>query len=321
VLLVFDPLQLSLQRGVFGVAAAAPVEMGLHHGIYAHGDTAHRVRAYLHKPSKEELERWNAIQDDGLVQIDTGLIWLDAQAAWKFAALTQAQSVASICRLATEVGPEGALNLYGDLILPLAESTTLESYLADTSDGPATPDVVAARRVIWPRLHGTAFTSERLQPAMFIHFGTLREYWETVAADPALQNICGWTPHAAAWAVRPAADMLTLINSAVEKTFEVSESPEVCQPALIVDSRLNGTLEWQGAAMLANVDTVLPIALTQDVVLHQLPVEDGFVTRVLGLHDDPKRLAAEATFYESPVGRLAGRCRPRRRGDLARCAA
>ena len=51
VLLVFDPFQLSLQRGgVIGVAAAAPVEMGLHHGVYAHGDTAHRVRAYLHKP-------------------------------------------------------------------------------------------------------------------------------------------------------------------------------------------------------------------------------------------------------------------------------
>jgi hypothetical protein len=27
---------------------------------------------------------------------------------------------------------------------------------------------------------------------MFIHFGTSREYWETVAADAALQRICGW---------------------------------------------------------------------------------------------------------------------------------
>ena len=95
------------------------------------------------------------------MQIDTGLIWLDAQTAWKWAALTQAQSVASICRLVPDTKPVGALNLYGDLILPLAQSTTLESYLADTSDGPATPDVVAARHVIWQRLRGTSFTSER----------------------------------------------------------------------------------------------------------------------------------------------------------------
>ena len=52
VLLVFDHLQISFQRGgVIGVAAAAPVEMGLRHGVYVHGDSAHRVQAYLHKPS------------------------------------------------------------------------------------------------------------------------------------------------------------------------------------------------------------------------------------------------------------------------------
>jgi len=295
VLLVFDPFQLSLQRGgVIGVAAAAPVEMGLQHGVYAHGDMAHRVRAYLHKPSQQELEHWNAIQDDGLVQIDTGLIWLDAQTAWKWAALTQAQSVASICRLVPDAKPVGALNLYGDLILPLAQSTTLESYLADTSDGPATPDVVAARHVIWQRLRGTSFTSERLQPAMFIHFGTSNEYWETVAADPSLQHICGWETHAAAWSAKPV-DLLALINSAVEQPVASAR-----QRALIVDSRLSGPLSWQGSAMIADVDTSQPIALAADVVLHQLPVGDGFVSRIFGLRDDPKRPAVQATFMNRP---------------------
>ena len=82
-----------------------------------------------------------------------------------------------------EPARDAALNFYGDLVLPLAQSTTLEDYLADTSDGPATPEVQKARQVIWQRLRGTSFTSERLHPAMFIHFGTSREYWETVAAD------------------------------------------------------------------------------------------------------------------------------------------
>src|SRR5512136_1232282 len=87
VLLVFDHLQLSFQRGgVIGVAAAAPVELGVRHGVYAHGDTTQRVRAYLHKPSADELARWDAIQDDGSVQIDTGLVWLDAPTALKYAA-------------------------------------------------------------------------------------------------------------------------------------------------------------------------------------------------------------------------------------------
>lgn len=317
VLLVFDHLQISFQRGgVIGVAAAAPVEMGLRHGVYVHGDSTHRVRAYLHKPSADELTHWNAIHDDGTVQIDTGLVWLDAATALKYAALTQAEAVAAICRVPPlEATPQfhqemnqshlqrtgivsshqetgtvsSALNFYGDLVLPLAQSTTLDDYLADTSDGPATPEVQKARQVIWRRLRGTSFTSERLQPAMFIHFGTSHEYWETVA-DPALQSICGWASRAEAWPPEGASS-LALINAAVEQVVSPSD-----QLALAVDSRLIGPLAWQGAAIISNVDTAQPIGLARDVVLHQLPIESGFVTRVFGLHDDPKRAASNGTF-------------------------
>ena len=290
VLLIFDHLQISFQRGgVIGVAAAAPVEMGLRHGVYAHGDGTHRVRAYLHKPAAEELKHWDAIHPDGTVQIDTGLVWLDSATALKYAALIQAESIACICRVPPfDCLPESALNFYGDLVLPLAQSTTLDDYLADTSDGPATPEVQKARQVIWQRLRGTLFTSERLQPAMFIHFGTSREYWETVAADVDLQRICGWVSHAAAWS--PAADSLALINATVEQVMSPSD-----QRALIVDSRLLGLLSWQGAALIANVDTAQPIELVRDIVVDQLPIGDHFVTRVFGLRDDPKRSAG--TFF------------------------
>jgi len=304
VLLVFDHLQISFQRGgVIGVAAAAPVEMGLRHGVYVHGDSTHRVRAYLHKPSTQELQRWEAVHADGTVQIDTGLVWLDAATALKYAALTQAESIAMICRFQScERVLQAALNFYGDLVLPLAQSTTLEDYLADTSDGPATPELQRARQVIWQRLRGTFFTSERLQPAMFIHFGTSHEYWETVAADPSLQHICGWVPQAAAWSAN-CAQPITLINSAMDRV-ECSAD----QPALVVDSRLRGPCAWQGAAILANLDTTQPVTLAKDTVVHQLPVENGFVTRVFGLHDDPKRVwnASNATFMNRPWAEWLG---------------
>ncbi|HTP10365.1 MAG TPA: L-fucokinase [Anaerolineae bacterium] len=294
VLLVFDHLQISFQRGgVIGVAAAAPVDMGLRHGVYVHGDGAHRVQAYLHKPSADELKHWNAIYSDGTVQIDTGLVWLDAATALKYAALIQSEAVGAICRVSPfEPTSSAALNFYGDLVLPLAQSTTLEDYLADTSDGLATPEVQKARQVIWQRLRGTSFTSERLHPAMFIHFGTSREYWETVASDAALQRICGWVSHAAAWS---AGDVtaLSLINSAVEQAVSSASSD---QRALIVDSCLRGSLAWRGAAIIANVETVQPIELAENAVLDQLPLEQGFVTRIFGLYDDPKRNLSAGTF-------------------------
>ncbi|CAG0927569.1 fucokinase [Thermoflexales bacterium] len=300
VLLVFDHLQISFQRGgVIGVAAAAPVEMGLRHGVYVHGDSAHRVQAYLHKPAAEELTHWKAIHADGTVQIDTGLVWLDAATALKYAALIQSAAVGAICCVPPfELASVAALNFYGDLVLPLAQSTTLEDYLADTSDGPATPEVQKARQVIWQRLRGTSFTSERLHPAMFIHFGTSREYWETVAADTALQRICGWVRSAAAWTADDAS-ALALINAAVEN---VAGPADPDQPVLIVDSCLSGSLTRHGAAIVASVNTARPIELAQDVVLDQLPLAQGFVTRIFGLHDDPKRAwgVSGSTFMNHP---------------------
>ncbi len=275
VLLVFDHLQLALQRpGVTGVAAAAPAEMGTHHGIYVTDDNGHSLRAYLHKPSLKELARQKAIAPDGTVQIDTGLVWLDGATVGQLIALGEMEAV----RAAT-------LNLYGDLLLPLSASTVRDDYLADTSDGLATSAVQAARAIIWERLRGIPFNVERVSPAVFIHFGTSYEYWEMVAADPALAELVGWERQVAAMPPRDAAtSSLVLVNAVIEGSVRPGTLP-----ALVVDSHLSGPFSWQGAALVANVCAEQPLALAQDVVVHQLPMPGGFVTRIFGLYDDPKR--------------------------------
>lgn len=314
VLLIFDHLQLSFRRGgVIGVAAAVPAEMGLRHGVYASSDGSaksssqnpverselakiggQRVAAYLHKPSAAELAHWGAVAADGTVQIDTGLVWVDASTVRRMVALVQAPGVA-----------DASLNLYGDLLLPLAESTSLEAYLADTSDGPATPAVQAARRRIWEHLRGAPFGVERLQPAVFVHFGSSHEYWRMVAGDASLATLCGWQADTASWSrslngapsdIAPSADQASnlhpstsnlpvLINAQVDGPL--TPGPE---PLLVADCRLAGPLAWQGPAIIAGVDTDQPLALAPHVVLDQLPLTGGrFVTRLFGLFDDPKR--------------------------------
>ena len=231
---------------------------------------------YLHKPSAEELARWEAVGDDGTVQIDTGLVWLDAPTAEKFVALTQNPAVT-----------HATLNLYGDLLMPLSGSTEFEGYLADTSDGPATPAIQAARRVIWERLRGTLFGVERLQPAVFVHFGSSREYWHMTAGDPELADLCGWTAQTAAWldGANVGGAQIVLVNAAAEGPIHTGSSP-----VLLMDSRLEAAAEFTGASMVAGIQTSVALHVAPDTVLHQMPVAGGqFVTRVFGLGDDPKK--------------------------------
>ena len=312
VLLGFDHLQLNFRRtGVIGVAAAAPVEMGTRHGVYISSDRSHRVRAYLHKPAAADLARWDAVAPDQTVQIDTGLVWLDEATGKKLRQLAHAPMVAPLLggEAHTGVFSDGAfkrsegyangqpgLNLYGDLLLPLADSTQLDAYLVDASDGQVTPEVRDARRAIWEQLRETPFTVERLQPATFMNFGTSQEYWHMVAGDPELAHLCGWNLPADA---DDAGDGIALLDAIVESP-DAPAAPS--RPALVVDSHLAGPLAWRGAALIANVETDQPITLGADLVLHQLPVAGGYVTRIFGIQDDPKLSCQDpgATFLNRP---------------------
>ncbi len=301
VLLLFDHLQLQLQhRGVSGVAIAAPAEMGTRHGVYVR-DRESLLRAYLHKADEDHLRQWEAISGQGTVDIDTGLVWLDAPTVRKLVALAREPAIAPFCSDHPNIEPPLiGLNLYGDLLLPLARSTTFEGYLADTSDGPATPAIRAARKTIWRHLRDVPFAVERLQPAAFLHFGTSQEYWSLLSDTPSALNMYGWTSPIASWLGeqdRAACEQVTAIQAVLSP-----QTQDVAGPTLIIDSDVRGALHTGGPALIANVSTDREVALHAGTVLHQLPLPGGFVTRVYGLSDDPKHpyRATAASFMNRP---------------------
>jgi fucokinase len=351
VLLLFDHLQLDLHRpGVVGVAIAAPAETGTQHGVYVVEGRADRsradggvrpsqLRAFLHKPSLERLRAWDAIAEDGTVPVDTGLVWFDAPTAGSLVDLAAERSLAPYCG---DGGPplEAGLNLYGDLLMPLVPSTTREGYTADTSDGPLTEGLQAARAAIWDRvrslrqLRGAGLSVQRLQPAVFAHFGTTREYWAMITAASVAQaapdwaRAAGWSAQAASWACAPGGAVL--LNAAVEGeiTHEVGErvggerssaylggkttaegrgsgrdaATTNGGQVLVVDAWLRGPVTVGGAALVAGVRAEGPVAVGAGAVLHQLPIEgEGYVTRLYGLDDDPKQA------WDGPAGTFVNR--------------
>ncbi|MBN1580628.1 MAG: hypothetical protein JXA89_07980 [Anaerolineae bacterium] len=307
VLLIFDHVQLNLHRpGVTGVAIASPAEMGTHHGVYVLNNDERRLQpphlnAFLHKPSLTLLQQWQAIANDGTVPVDTGLVWLDRPTADKFTALAEEPAVGRFCGSCSAPSLlKTGLNLYGDLMMPLVVTTTHDTYLADASDGPATPALQAARQIVWEQLRGTSLAVERLQPAIFAHFGTSREYWKLVAASPEWADNWGWTHSTSSWQGAPMDTSntgATLMNAIVDQS--IYGTPEL---GLIVDSHITSPLVLHGPALIAGLKTSAPLTLNADVVVHQLPVGGNYVTRILGLDDDPKQPldSASATFMNRP---------------------
>jgi fucokinase len=308
VLLVFDHLQLKLHRhGVTGVSVAVDAALGTRHGVYVNAPGSPDVQTFLHKASPDLLTAAGAVDDAGLVQIDTGLVWFEEATAHQFATLAQHAAIADLCGLTPNTDALRAntpINLYGDLLLPLARDTQADHYLHDSSDGPATPGLIAARRLLWEQLHRIQFSVERLQPAVFVHFGTSDEYWRMLADDPTLAATCGWSRQAGAWLtpLPPATQAgIVAMNAGLgplppdpaATTPALSAShPAPDHPLVVVDSHLAQGVRCSGPAVIAGVHTQHALSLPADCVLHQLPVQHGalagFVTRLLGLRDDPK---------------------------------
>ena len=95
------------------------------------------------------MQSLETITSAGDVLIDTGLVWLDAPTAQVYTELTAHESIARICGLYAPSRPsslenpaatalaaqrDSVLNFYGDLLLPLAESTSLDAYLSESSE-------------------------------------------------------------------------------------------------------------------------------------------------------------------------------------------
>ena len=293
VLLLYDHLQLTFSRpGITGVAAVAPVETGTHHGVYVTAGSTHQVRTFLHKPSLERLVSQGALQTDGRVSIDTGLVWVEREALNKLLALAE--------RLSGEIARGVTINLYGDLLAPLAQTTAYEAFLADASDGPATPALQEARRLVWECLRGVSFTVERLDPAVFVHFGSTREYLQVLQEGVRALKACGWRSRTASW-VAPTISAegdhdLVAVNAYVREGALLS--------GCLLDAHLETRLETAEGCLLANVSTERSsLALGASLVLDQLPLraQSGYVTRLFGVMDDPKRSLAEGgTFLNLP---------------------
>jgi len=304
VLLLFDHRQLDLSRqGVVGVAARAPAEVGTRHGVYVAESAGDRVRRFLHKANLAELHSAGAIDATGNLPIDTGMVWFDPGAVAKVMGLFEFDETMRFSEsgpFAEIVAQESQVNLYSDLLMPLAAETKHEDYLADASDGPPTPAVQHLRPLIWEGFRGVPFRVESLSPVEFIHFGTTTEYMTLMTEGLDSRIALGWNRSVSSF--RECGEQregVVVLGSSLR--WITTTGANRC---VVEDCHLGGDLAVGNRCLASHVWSESAIVLEAGLVLHQLPVaaaggaERGFVTRLYGVEDNPKLLFGEsgATF-------------------------
>ncbi|MBU6413934.1 MAG: hypothetical protein KGS45_10705 [Planctomycetes bacterium] len=165
---------------VVGVAARASMEQGSRHGVFVTGSTNKtgdtRVRTFLQKPSESQARAAGAINKDGTVAIDTGVVLLDSDtaAAWlnslgasipksttRNKTIRATGTLGAMCRATA-----GSIDLYEHILPMLAGNTEAVSKL-DRKFGEALTKALA------PNVKH--FLVRHARGATFYHIGSTRE--------------------------------------------------------------------------------------------------------------------------------------------------
>lgn len=276
VLLMFNPLQINLHPvGATAISVKAPVETGSHHGVFLCDHESH-VCEFLHKEPVQRLREKGAVNTQGAVDIDTGMVWFSGEVVSKLNSL-----VLDPDEYTRFVNDRVRLSLYGDFLFPMAKEATKPLYLTQGAENMMSDELISCRNEIWEMLHPCPLRVSKLSPARFIHFGTSAELRCLMAEDVSMYQRFGWSRQVLS---NNSDTSITAINSFIGPNVSVGEGCYLEDTYALSASSLgkrcivsNVNLEWH--------DVTLP----DETVLHLLPIGDGsFCPRFFGLQDNPK---------------------------------
>lgn len=310
VLLLFNPLLIDWSgSGAAVISFKEEVETGKNHGVYLRGDDGN-VRQFLHKQSIETLQSVGAVNENGMVDIDTGAILLGTDLLSSLFSLISSACTAAgtdgntACTAAgtdgntagTAAGTNGntvcavdeqkyrayvndkvRLSLYGDFQYPLASDSTLEQFYKEKPEGEYCDELTKCRSAVWDVLHDYNLKLLRLAPAKFIHFGTTREILALMTAGVEDYRDLDWAQR-----------VNSSMTSGAGYNSVVSAGADIGENCYFEVSYVHGGAHVGEGTVLSYVD-IHDETIPAGVVLHGLKQINGkFVCRIFGVKDNPK---------------------------------
>ena len=266
-LLLFNPLQLDFQyKDLASVSMKAPSTEGTTHGVMVENKDGN-ITKFLHKCSIEKLEKEGAIVN-AQVNIDTGVVYFSNKLLNGFLKITSNNTELLI-------NEETRLNLYGDMLYPFAESSTLDDYLKEPAEIDINENILNSRKLLWELKKSFEYSLMKLSPASFIHFGTTYELYDLMVNNIEKYNSIGWNKITNSTNNE---SNVCLINSQINNSvFEGL----FAENSIINDSIL-------GANVVISNTIINNQEIPSDICLSTLKLDKGYVTRIYGINDNPK---------------------------------
>ena len=277
VLLLFNPLLIDWSgSGAAVISFKEDVETGKNHGVYLKGQDGN-VRQFLHKQTVEKLTEAGAVNENGMVDIDTGAILLGVDLIDALWSLISTDGAPDPEKYRAFVNDRVRLSLYGDFQYPLATDSTLEQFYLEKPEGEYSDALKACRKAVWNALHDFSLKLLRLAPAKFIHFGTTGEILRLMTAEVANYSALNWS---------------NVINSSLSGcagyNSVVSSGAQIGKNCYLEVSCVHSTGVVGAGSVLSYID-IHDETVPAGVVLHGLKQMDGkFVARIFGVQDNPK---------------------------------
>ena len=169
----FEELDKNIYQNNTAFIVLADEKYGEKHGVFVTENK--KLKKALQKESKEVLNSENAVDKNGNVKIDTGIIYFNQN------------TINSLRKI--KFDDNIILNAYTDFVYPLALEKSFDEYLKQKTENTGILKIIEKRKEIWNALENQTLDIEELHNGKFIHYGTVREFLEIASRKYEKDNI------------------------------------------------------------------------------------------------------------------------------------
>ena len=274
VLLLFNPLKIDFSSNDIACITFKENPENAHsHGIIISGKNDY-VKKCLQKKSIETLNELGALDKNGFVDINTGIILMSCNFMKFLYNLVDNNE-----KYFKMVNSKTRLNLYVDFLYPLAEESTLESFYKENTEGELSNELTEARKTIWDEFKKNKYRLKqiKLSPSAMIHFCSIPEVMFLMNKGINDYKDIGWNN-----IINSSSDNVSSYNSIITPECSIGKNSYIEISYIHEKAKIGNNVYL---SFVEINDEIIP----DNVTLHALKLNNNkIVCRIFGLNDDLK---------------------------------